>query len=63
MVKRYLQVIALDDALALLAREFPCKPTSVTVPLARAPGRITAVPIFAKYSVPEIHLEIGRAHV
>jgi putative molybdopterin biosynthesis protein len=56
MVKRYLSVLALDDALALLAREFSCIPATVQVPLDGAEGRITAVPIFARYSVPEIHL-------
>ncbi len=56
MVKRYLSVIPLDDALALLAREFPCIPSSVQIPLAEAAGRITTGPIFARYSVPEIHL-------
>ena len=56
MVKRYLSVITLDDALALLAREFSCIPSTVQVPLEEAAGRITAGPIFARYSVPEIHL-------
>ncbi len=56
MVKRYLSVITLDDALALLAREFPNKPSVIQVPLENAIGRITAGPIFAKYSVPEIHV-------
>ncbi|MFA4826529.1 MAG: molybdopterin biosynthesis protein [Methanoregula sp.] len=56
MVKRYLSVIMLDDALALLAREFPCTPSAVQVPLEAAAGRITKGPIFARYSVPEIHL-------
>ncbi|MDO8871822.1 MAG: molybdopterin biosynthesis protein [Methanoregula sp.] len=56
MVKRYLSVIPLDDALALLAREFPCIPSTMQVPLEEAAGRITTGPIFARYSVPEIHL-------
>ena len=56
MVKRYLSVITLDDALALLAREFPRIPSTVQVPLEHATGRITTGPIFARYSVPEIHL-------
>lgn len=49
-------VITLDDALALLAREFSCRPSKEPVQLETAAGRITAVPIFARYSVPEIHL-------
>ena len=42
--------------LALLVREFPCKPSTVQVSLEEASGRITAGPVFARYSVPEIHL-------
>ncbi len=56
MVKRYLSVISLDDALALLDREFSKKPSVIQVPLNNANGRITAEAIFAKYSVPEIHV-------
>ncbi|WAC04819.1 MAG: molybdopterin biosynthesis protein [Methanoregula sp.] len=56
MVKRYLKVTSLDDVLALLAREFACTPSTERVPLERSVGRITAAPIFARYSVPEIHL-------
>jgi len=56
VVKRYLSVISLDDALVLLAREFSCSPSKELVPLEEAAGRITATPIFARYSVPEIHL-------
>ncbi|MDD5142730.1 molybdopterin biosynthesis protein [Methanoregula sp.] len=56
MVKRYLQVQSLDDTLLLLSREFPNAPSVMTVPLENAAGRITASPIFAKYSVPEIHV-------
>jgi molybdopterin molybdotransferase/putative molybdopterin biosynthesis protein len=56
MVKRYLNVIPLDDALALLSREFSPAHSTMDIPLEKAAGRITAGPIFAKYSVPEIHL-------
>ncbi len=56
MVKRYLAVITLDDALALLSREFPLPVSEIRVPLEDAAGRITSGPIFAKYSVPEIHV-------
>ncbi len=56
MVKRYLNVISLDDALALLSREFSCNPSIVPVHLEEAAGQITAGPVFARYSVPEIHL-------
>jgi len=56
VVKRYLNVMPLDDVLALLVREFPCRPSTETVTLEAASGRITARPIFGTYSVPEIHL-------
>jgi putative molybdopterin biosynthesis protein len=56
MVKRYLNVISLDDALALISREFSCIPSTGQVTLEGAMGRITAGPVFARYSVPEIHL-------
>lgn len=56
MVKRYLQVISLDDARALISREFSCHPSIGQAPLEEAAGRITAGPVFARYSVPEIHL-------
>jgi putative molybdopterin biosynthesis protein len=56
VVKRYLNLTPLDDVLSLLAREFSCTPSTETVPLEEAPGRITSQPIFGSYSVPEIHL-------
>jgi putative molybdopterin biosynthesis protein len=56
VVKRYLSVQPLSDVQALLTGEFSCIPSTENVPLEAAPGRITARPIFSKYSVPEIHL-------
>jgi putative molybdopterin biosynthesis protein len=56
MVKRYLNVMPLDEVFILLSREFPCIPSTETIPLEAASGRITACPIFGAYSVPEIHL-------
>ena len=56
MVKRYLQVITLDEVFEVLAREFSCTPSVETVALEAASGRITARPLFGTYSVPEIHL-------
>ncbi len=55
-MKRYLNVMPLDEVFSLLAREFPCTPAVETVTLEAASGRITARPIFGTYSVPEIHL-------
>jgi len=56
VVKRYLKVMPLDDVLTLLALEFPAIPSTETIPLEAASGRITASPLFGSYSVPEIHL-------
>ena len=56
MVTRYLNVMPLDDVIALLAREFPGISPAETVLLEEAVGRITARPVFGTYSVPEIHL-------
>jgi putative molybdopterin biosynthesis protein len=56
MVKRYLQVMPLDEVFCLLSREFPCIPSIETILLEAASGRITARPVFGSYSVPEIHL-------
>ena len=56
MVKRYLSVQPLSDVQDLLIREFSAIPGTEKVPLDAAPGRITALPIFSRYSVPEIHL-------
>ncbi|MDD3934229.1 MAG: molybdopterin biosynthesis protein [Methanoculleus sp.] len=57
MVKRYLSVITLDQARALVERSFPAVPGVVRIPVtAGAVGRITAAPIFARFSVPAIHI-------
>ena len=56
VVKRYLTVTSLSDTLALLRTGFACTPSRERVQLLRAVGRITAEPVFARYSVPEVHL-------
>ena len=56
MVRRYLTVTSLADTLALLRTGFDCTPSREHVGLLNAVGRITAEPIFARYSVPEVHL-------
>jgi putative molybdopterin biosynthesis protein len=40
----------------ILHKEFACTPSVEQVQLEDAAGRITAAPVFARYSVPEIHL-------
>jgi putative molybdopterin biosynthesis protein len=56
MVKRYLNVVSLDAARDLLRTGFPHIPSHERIPLEKAAGRVTAEPIFARYSVPEVHL-------
>lgn len=57
MVKRYLSVITLAEALALVESSFPAVPGIIRVPATSdAVGRITATPIFARFSVPAIHI-------
>ncbi|MCX6697192.1 MAG: molybdopterin-binding protein, partial [Methanoregula sp.] len=56
MVKRYLNVVSLVAALDLLRTGFSFSPSHETVPLPAAVGRVTAEPIFARYSVPAVHL-------
>ncbi len=56
MVKRYLTVTSLADTLALLRTGFDCTPSRERVELLSSVGRITAEPVFARYSVPEVHL-------
>ena len=56
-MKRYLSVISLAEARALVERSFAAVPGVVRVPVTSgAVGRITAAPIFARFSVPAIHL-------
>jgi molybdenum cofactor synthesis domain-containing protein len=56
MVKRYLSLITLDEARSRIREEFAHPVRTVTVPLQEAAGRITAAPIFTRFSVPETHL-------
>ena len=56
MVKRYLNVTSLGATLSLLSTSFTCTPSREVVPLLKSVGRVTAEPIFARYSVPEVHL-------
>ncbi len=56
MVKRYLTVTSLTETLSILHNEFVCTPVRENVPLLSSVGRVTAEPVFARYSVPEVHL-------
>jgi len=55
VVKRYLSVISLEQALSVL-ETVPVPLSPETIPLEASVGRITARPVFATYSVPEVHL-------
>ncbi len=54
-MKRYLSVKKLDDVLGVLA-QIPIPLSVKMIPLEESAGRITARPVFATYSVPEVHL-------
>ncbi|MCK9579153.1 MAG: molybdopterin biosynthesis protein [Methanoregula sp.] len=56
MVKRYLVLRSLDEALALLTTTFTPPDRIERVPLMQAVGRVAAEPVYAKYSVPEVNL-------
>ena len=47
---------SLQETLSLLHTGFSCIPSRESVPLIQSIGRVTAEPIFARYSVPEVHL-------
>ncbi|MCX6701031.1 MAG: molybdopterin biosynthesis protein [Methanomicrobiales archaeon] len=56
MVTRYLKLITLEEARTLIRTSFPHTISHTRVPIEEAVGRITAKPLFAKYSVPAVHL-------
>jgi putative molybdopterin biosynthesis protein len=56
MVKRYLELRSLDEALTLLTTSFTAPRRTEKVPIMQAAGRVVAEPIFAKYSVPEVNI-------
>ncbi|HNX17022.1 MAG TPA: molybdopterin biosynthesis protein [Methanoregula sp.] len=56
MVKRYLDIKPLAEVQGIVSRSFGCVPSVERVPLEKCAGRVTASPVIARYSVPEIHL-------
>ena len=56
MVRRYLELRSLDDALTLLTTSFPLPDRTEKVPVIHAVGRVVAIPVYAKYSVPEVNI-------
>jgi putative molybdopterin biosynthesis protein len=56
MVKRYLTLISLEEAVHLLKTSFPAPGMMETVPLMQSLGRVIASPVRARYSVPEVNI-------
>lgn len=56
MVKRYLELRTLDEALSLLTTSFPNPRKTERVHLMDSVGRVVAEPVYAKYSVPEMNI-------
>ncbi len=56
MVKRYLNVKPLNEVQVIVSRSFSCIPSIERVAIEQSVGRVTASPVIARYSVPEIHL-------
>jgi putative molybdopterin biosynthesis protein len=56
MVKRYLELRSLDEALMLLTSSFAIPMRTETVRVMQSVGRVVAVPVYAKYSVPEVNI-------
>ncbi|WAI01970.1 molybdopterin biosynthesis protein [Methanogenium organophilum] len=55
-VKRYLELVSLNEALEKTLTSFPYIPGVEDVPLSAAAGRVTATPVFTRQSVPPVHL-------
>ncbi len=56
-MKRYLDLVSLARALEVIRERFGSKkPRTETVPLEEAAGRVTAGPIYARFSVPGMHI-------
>ena len=55
-MKRYLSLTPLGEALEILGRSFTFTPFIERIPIGNAAGRVTASPIFARFSVPGAHL-------
>ncbi len=56
MVKRYLTLCSLEEALRLLKTSFPVPSHTEKVPLIKSIGRTVAKPVYAKYTVPEVNI-------
>ena len=55
-MRRYLSLVPLGEAREILGRSFTFIPSTERIPVATASGRVTASPVFARFSVPGAHL-------
>lgn len=56
MVKRYLNLVSLEVALEIIRNSFDFTPGEEERKITAAAGRITSQPVFARFSVPQVHL-------
>jgi molybdenum cofactor synthesis domain-containing protein len=56
VVKRYLDLISLEEATKLIGRSFSFSCGHETIPVEKAGGRITARPLFAQFSSPQTNI-------
>jgi len=56
MVKRYLSLCSLEEALTRLRSSFAVPERTESVPVIQSAGRVVASPVYAKYSVPEVNI-------
>ena len=56
MVKRYLSLISLERAIDLTLTSFEKPDKKISIPVINSVGRVSATPVYAKYSVPEVNL-------
>ncbi len=56
MVKRYLTLTSFEQALLILKESFSNLGHIEKIPIMQAVGRVIAVPVYAKYTVPEVNI-------
>jgi len=56
MVKRYLTLTSLEQAVEITLSSFEKPDRSFSIPVVNSAGRVSAAPVYAKYSVPEVNL-------
>jgi putative molybdopterin biosynthesis protein len=56
MVKRYLTLTSFEQALSILKESFPNPGHIEKIPIMLAVGRVIAIPVYAKYTVPEVNI-------